>query len=359
MNKEEVLKEVLKRCKNEIVNDNIQIENLQDIIFNIVDQNYNDDIDELLYYISTSLKELGIKILEEKEYNDENIYDYLKTCNIVNQYLNEIGKIPLLTEKEEKELAMKVKKGDINAKKKLISANLRLVVFVVRKYYMTNNGIPFEDLIQEGNLGLMKAVEKFDPLKGNKFSTYAIWWIKATINDAIVDKSKIIRLPSDAYQQLIRYKISLVELSNMGYENPSVKTISEYMKIPIAKVKEIEIDSLDMYSLNYLIGDQEEEASNLLEDKSAINPVDFAEFSILKEELTEAIEKLEPKEQIIIMDRFGLIDGKRRTQREIAKKLNISKERVRQIEGKSIRKLRFILNDKLKPFYRNKTNNNG
>ena len=114
-----------------------------------------------------------------------------------------------------------------------------------------------------------------------------------------------------------------------------------------------------MYSLNYLIGDQEEEASNLLEDKSAINPVDFAEFSILKEELTEAIEKLEPKEQIIIMDRFGLIDGKRRTQREIAKKLNISKERVRQIEGKSIRKLRFILNDKLKPFYRNKTNNNG
>ena len=127
MNKEEVLKEVLKRCKNEIVNDNIQIENLQDIIFNIVDQNYNDDIDELLYYISTSLKELGIKILEEKEYNDENIYDYLKTCNIVNQYLNEIGKIPLLTEKEEKELAMKVKKGDINAKKKLISAHCQSV----------------------------------------------------------------------------------------------------------------------------------------------------------------------------------------------------------------------------------------
>ena len=130
------------------------------------------------------------------------------------------------------------------------------------------------------------------------------------------------------------------------------------MKIPITKVKEIERYSLDMFSLNYLIGDQEEEASILLEDKSAINPVDFAEFSVLKEELNEAIEKLEPKEQIIIMDRFGLIDGKRRTQREIAKKLNISKERVRQIEGKSIRKLRFILNDKLKPFYKNKINNN-
>ena len=284
MNKEEVLKEVLKRCKNEIVNDNIQIEKLQDIIFNIVDQNYNDDIDELLYYISTSLKELGIKILEEKEYNDENIYDYLKTCNIVNQYLNEIGKIPLLTEKEEKELAMNVKKGDINAKKKLISANLRLVVFVVRKYYMTNNGIPFEDLIQEGNLGLMKAVEKFDPLKGYKFSTYAIWWIKAAINDAIIDKSKIIRLPSDAYQQLIRYKISLVELSNMGYENPSVKTISEYMKIPITKVKEIqrykhieETENGEQHILDYPIYNDEsvdesdEESEDDYSDESYFN----------------------------------------------------------------------------------------
>mgnify|MGYP000665715848 CR=1 FL=1 len=257
----------------------------------------------------------------------------------VRMYLKEIGKVPLLSAEEEIELAKRMENGDEAAKKRLAEANLRLVVSIAKRY--VGRGMLFLDLIHEGNLGLIKAVEKFDYRKGYKFSTYATWWIRQAITRAIADQARTIRIPVhmvETINKLIRVSRQL--LQELGRE-PTPEEIAKEMNMPVDRVREILKISQEPVSLETPIGEEEDsQLGDFIEDESLLSPVDSASFSMLKEELEEAMASLTERERNVIKLRFGLDDGKTRTLEEVGKEFNVTRERIRQIEAKALRKLR-------------------
>ena len=263
----------------------------------------------------------------------------LPTDDPVRMYLKEIGKASLLTADEERELAIRMEQGDEEAKKKLCESNLRLVVSIAKRYL--NRGLSFLDLSQEGNLGLIKAVDKFDYTKGYKFSTYATWWIRQAITRSIADQARTIRIPVhmvETINKLIR--ISRQLLQEYGRE-PTSEEIAKEMGITVEKVREIKKISQDPVSLETPIGEEEDShLGDFIPDDDVPAPVDAAAYSMLKEQLMEVLDTLSDREKKVLMLRFGLEDGRPRTLEEVGKEFNVTRERIRQIEAKALRKLR-------------------
>lgn len=263
----------------------------------------------------------------------------IPTDDPVRMYFKEIGKVPLLTAEEEKELAIRIEQGDEEAKKKLCESNLRLVVSIARRYL--NRGLSFLDLIQEGNLGLIKAVEKFDYTKGYKFSTYATWWIRQAITRSIADQARTIRIPVhmvETINKLIR--ISRQLLQELGRE-PTSEEIAKEMGISVEKVREIKKISQDPVSLETPIGEEEDShLGDFIPDEDIPSPVDAAAYSMLQKQLREVLDTLSDREKKVLILRFGLDDGRPRTLEEVGKEFNVTRERIRQIEAKALRKLR-------------------
>lgn len=348
-------------------------------------------MDENMLKFSDKLKELLVfakkkkNVLEFQEINDffvdfdmdatmvERIYEYLESNNVdvlriteeediiledddieeidfsipegisiddpVRMYLKEIGKVPLLNADDEIELARRMKLGDIEAKKRLAEANLRLVVSIAKRY--VGRGMQFLDLIQEGNLGLIKAVEKFDYTKGFKFSTYATWWIRQAITRAIADQARTIRIPVhmvETINKLIRVQRQL--LQELGRE-PSPEEVAEEMNVPVERVREIQKISQEPVSLETPIGEEEDShLGDFIQDDNVPVPSEAAAFTLLKEQLIDVLGTLTDREQKVLRLRFGLDDGRARTLEEVGKEFNVTRERIRQIEAKALRKLR-------------------
>ncbi|MCR4749233.1 MAG: RNA polymerase sigma factor RpoD [Lachnospiraceae bacterium] len=284
-----------------------------------------------------------IILTEEDEIDMENIDlsvpDGVSIEDPVRMYLKEIGKVPLLSADEEIELALRMEDGDEEAKKKLAEANLRLVVSIAKRY--VGRGMLFLDLIQEGNLGLIKAVEKFDYRKGFKFSTYATWWIRQAITRAIADQARTIRIPVhmvETINKLIRVSRQL--LQELGRE-PTPEEIAEEMNMPVERVREILKISQEPVSLETPIGEEEDShLGDFIPDDNIPVPADAAAFTLLKEQLLEVLGTLTDREQKVLRLRFGLDDGRARTLEEVGKEFNVTRERIRQIEAKALRKLR-------------------
>ena len=284
-----------------------------------------------------------IILSEEDEVDVENIDlsvpDGVSIEDPVRMYLKEIGKVPLLSAEEEIELAQRMEEGDEDAKKRLAEANLRLVVSIAKRY--VGRGMLFLDLIQEGNLGLIKAVEKFDYRKGYKFSTYATWWIRQAITRAIADQARTIRIPVhmvETINKLIRVSRQL--LQELGRE-PSPEEISEAMNMPVERVREILKISQEPVSLETPIGEEEDShLGDFIQDDNVPVPADAAAFTLLKEQLVEVLGTLTEREQMVLRLRFGLDDGRARTLEEVGKEFKVTRERIRQIEAKALRKLR-------------------
>ena len=257
----------------------------------------------------------------------------------VRMYLKEIGKVPLLSSEEEMELAKQIEEGSQYAKKKLAEANLRLVVSIAKRY--VGRGMLFLDLIQEGNLGLIKAVEKFDFRKGFKFSTYATWWIRQAITRAIADQARTIRIPVhmvETINKLIRVQRQL--LQELG-RDPFPEEISKVMDLPVEKVREIQKIAQEPVSLETPIGEEEDShLGDFIPDDDAPAPAEAAAFTMLKEQLINVLDTLTPREEKVLRLRFGLDDGRARTLEEVGKEFNVTRERIRQIEAKALRKLR-------------------
>ena len=280
---------------------------------------------------------------DEDEVDMENIDlsfpDGVSIDDPVRMYLKEIGKVPLLSADEEIELAQRMEEGDEDAKKRLAEANLRLVVSIAKRY--VGRGMLFLDLIQEGNLGLIKAVEKFDYRKGYKFSTYATWWIRQAITRAIADQARTIRIPVhmvETINKLIRVSRQL--LQELGRE-PAPEEIAEEMNMPVERVREILKISQEPVSLETPIGEEEDShLGDFIQDDNVPVPADAAAFSLLKEQLNEVLGTLTEREQKVLRLRFGLDDGRARTLEEVGKEFNVTRERIRQIEAKALRKLR-------------------
>ena len=257
----------------------------------------------------------------------------------VRMYLKEIGKVPLLTADEEVELARRMAEGDESAKKRLAEANLRLVVSIAKRY--VGRGMLFLDLIQEGNLGLIKAVEKFDYEKGFKFSTYATWWIRQAITRAIADQARTIRIPVHMVETINKLsRVSRQLLQELGRE-PQPEEIAEVMELPVERVREIMKISQDPVSLETPIGEEEDShLGDFIQDENVAVPADAATQTILKEQLEEVLDTLTDREQKVLKLRFGLEDGRARTLEEVGKEFDVTRERIRQIEAKALRKLR-------------------
>ncbi|MBP9995987.1 MAG: RNA polymerase sigma factor RpoD [Lachnospiraceae bacterium] len=284
-----------------------------------------------------------VVLTEEDEVDVENIDlsvpDGVSIEDPVRMYLKEIGKVPLLSAEEEIELAKRMEEGDEEAKKKLAEANLRLVVSIAKRY--VGRGMLFLDLIQEGNLGLIKAVEKFDYRKGYKFSTYATWWIRQAITRAIADQARTIRIPVhmvETINKLIRVSRQL--LQELGRE-PSPEEIAEEMGMPVERVREILKISQEPVSLETPIGEEEDShLGDFIQDDNVPVPVDAAAYTLLREQLEEVLDTLTDREKKVLSLRFGLEDGRGRTLEEVGKEFNVTRERIRQIEAKALRKLR-------------------
>ena len=276
---------------------------------------------------------------EELENIEMAVPDGVSIEDPVRMYLKEIGKVPLLTAEEEKKLAMKMEAGDMEAKKRLAEANLRLVVSIAKRY--VGRGMLFLDLIQEGNLGLIKAVEKFDYRKGYKFSTYATWWIRQAITRAIADQARTIRIPVhmvETINKLIRVQRQL--LQELGRE-PYPEEIAEKMGLPVERVREIQKISQEPVSLETPIGEEEDShLGDFIQDDNVPVPAEAAAFTLLKEQLVEVLGTLTEREQKVLCLRFGLEDGRARTLEEVGKEFDVTRERIRQIEAKALRKLR-------------------
>lgn len=275
----------------------------------------------------------------EVEKIDLSVPDGVSIEDPVRMYLKEIGKVPLLSAEEEIELAKRMELGDQEAKKRLAEANLRLVVSIAKRY--VGRGMLFLDLIQEGNLGLIKAVEKFDYRKGYKFSTYATWWIRQAITRAIADQARTIRIPVhmvETINKLIRVSRQL--LQELGRE-PSPEEIAAEMNMPVERVREILKISQEPVSLETPIGEEEDShLGDFIQDDNVPVPADAAAFTLLKEQLEEVLGTLTEREQKVLTLRFGLEDGRARTLEEVGKEFNVTRERIRQIEAKALRKLR-------------------
>ncbi|VYU52608.1 RNA polymerase sigma factor SigA [Clostridium tertium] len=313
----------------------------------IMDEIENIDLSpEQIEKIYEVLESMGIEVIGEpsgeeevEEEIDLTIPEGIAIDDPVRMYLKEIGKVPLLSSEEEIELANRIEQGDQKAKKKLAEANLRLVVSIAKRY--VGRGMLFLDLIQEGNLGLIKAVEKFDYRKGFKFSTYATWWIRQAITRAIADQARTIRIPVhmvETINKLIRVQRQL--LQELG-RDPFPEEISKVMDLPVDKVREIQKIAQEPVSLETPIGEEEDShLGDFIPDDDALAPAEAAAFTMLKEQLINVLDTLTPREEKVLRLRFGLDDGRARTLEEVGKEFNVTRERIRQIEAKALRKLR-------------------
>ena len=306
------LEQFLGRCEQlniEIINDNSE-----DPSFHDTDENLN--VDDLESSLSTD----GIAIDDP-----------------VKIYLKEIGRVPLLSMEEEKQLAERMAQGDTNAKKRLCEANLRLVVSIAKKF--VGRGMQFLDLIQEGNLGLLKAVEKFDYNKGFKFSTYATWWIRQAITRAIADQARTIRIPVHMVETITKVKKASSQLLHETGHDPTTEEIAERLEMPVERIQEIIRIAQDPVSLETPIGEEEDShLGDFIQDDDA--PADAASLMLLKEQLNEVLSTLSDREARVLRLRFGLEDGRARTLEEVGKEFDVTRERIRQIEAKALRKLR-------------------
>ena len=309
----------------------------------ILDALEKSGIDVLRITDDDDIPDEELLLSDEDEVDMENldlsIPDGISIEDPVRMYLKEIGKVPLLSAEEEIELAKRMENGDQEAKKRLAEANLRLVVSIAKRY--VGRGMLFLDLIQEGNLGLIKAVEKFDYRKGYKFSTYATWWIRQAITRAIADQARTIRIPVhmvETINKLIRVSRQL--LQELGRE-PTPEEISEEMGMPVDRVREILKISQEPVSLEAPIGEEEDShLGDFIQDDNVPVPAEAASFTLLREQLVEVLGTLTEREQKVLRLRFGLDDGRARTLEEVGKEFNVTRERIRQIEAKALRKLR-------------------
>ena len=278
-------------------------------------------------------------IEEEKIIDTEDLSENMSLNDPVRMYLKEIGKVPLLTPEEEQELAKRMAEGDEEAKRRMAEANLRLVVSIAKRY--VGRGMLFLDLIQEGNLGLIKAVEKFDYTKGYKFSTYATWWIRQAITRAIADQARTIRIPVHMVETINKViRVSRQLLQELGHD-PSAEEIAAEMNMPVDKVRDILKIAQEPVSLETPIGEEEDShLGDFIPDEDASEPSEAASFSLLKEQLMEVLDTLTPREKKVLELRFGIVDGRTRTLEEVGKEFNVTRERIRQIEAKALRKLR-------------------
>ena len=294
-----------------------------------------DDID--MPEIEEELNE--IEEVTEEEMSDVKVDDSYSTDDPVRMFLKEIGKVPLLTAEEEVELAIRMSQGDEEAKRRMTEANLRLVVSIAKRH--VGRGMLFLDLIQEGNLGLIKAVEKFDYTKGYKFSTYATWWIRQAITRAIADQARTIRIPVHMVETINKViRVSRQLLQELGHD-PSAEEIAAEMGMPVEKVREILKIAQEPVSLETPIGEEEDShLGDFIPDEDASEPSEAASFSLLKEQLMEVLDTLTPREKKVLELRFGIVDGRTRTLEEVGKEFNVTRERIRQIEAKALRKLR-------------------
>ncbi len=343
--KKTIIKELtdLGKSKGNLTNDEI-IEALGEVEFK----------PEELEKLYDSLEQQGIEIIEDienidfdkiaeeeakKEDGKTDSADSVSIDDPVKVYLKEIGRVPLLTPEEEIELAIKIAEGDIQAKKRLSEANLRLVVSIAKRYL--GRGMQFLDLIQEGNLGLIKAVEKFDYTKGFKFSTYATWWIRQAITRAIADQARTIRIPVHMVETINKVKkVSTQILHEKGHE-PSSEEIAEKLDISVEKVREIVRVAQEPVSLETPIGEEEDShLGDFIPDSDTPAPADEASHALLKEQLEDVLATLTPREAKVLRLRFGLEDGKSRTLEEVGSEFKVTRERIRQIEAKALRKLR-------------------
>ena len=318
--KKDLVLEYLEKQKIDIVNAEVGVDNAEDLILD------NDDI-----------------ILDDEDeveiIDDVDVLEGVSTEDPVRMYLKEIGNVPLLTTEQEVELAKRVEAGDEEAKKQLTEANLRLVVSIAKKY--VGRGMPFLDLIQEGNMGLMKAVDKFDYTKGYKFSTYATWWIRQAITRGIADTGRTIRVPVHMVETINKtLRMTRTLLQELGRE-PTPEEVAERLNVSVSRVREVLKISRDPVSLDTPIGEEDDShLGDFIEDDSALSPADSAAFSMLRAELATALESLTDRERQVVKLRFGLEDGRARTLEEVGKEFNVTRERIRQIEAKALRKLR-------------------
>ncbi len=277
-----------------------------------------------------------MKLLEEES---PEVYDSTSVKDSIKMYLKEIGKIPLLTPSQERELARRAQMGDKKAREKLITANLRLVVSIAKRYI--GRGLPFLDLIQEGNIGLLKAVEKFDWRKGYKFSTYATWWIRQAITRAIADQARTIRIPVHMVETINKLNRLIREYYQEHGEQPSIEELAKMMGKPVEKIEEILEAAKETISLEAPIGEDEDSTiGDFVADDSIPSPKKEAMRMLIREEVEKVLRTLNPREAMVLKMRYGLLDGKAKTLEEVGQYFNVTRERIRQIEVKALRKLR-------------------
>ena len=301
-----------------------------------------DEVDDEELEESKILLDIDDDIEEDSEENIEEDLSVMEGADItdpVRQYLKTIGQVRLLTMEEEQKIAKRISEGDPEAKKELIEANLRLVVSIAKKY--VGRGLPLLDLIQEGNIGLMKAVDKFEYEKGFKFSTYATWWIRQAITRGIADTGRTIRVPVHMVETINKtLRMTRTLLQELGRE-PTPEEVAERLNVSVSRVREVLKISRDPVSLDTPIGEEDDShLGDFIEDDSALSPADSAAFSMLRAELATALESLTDRERQVVKLRFGLEDGRARTLEEVGKEFNVTRERIRQIEAKALRKLR-------------------
>ncbi len=313
------------------------------------EMDFDPDQIEKLY---DSMESMGVEIVEGLDDTDSNsglnvndsgsavtVAEASATDDPVKVYLKEIGMVPLLTAEEEIELAKRIQNGDEKAKKRLSEANLRLVVSIAKRYL--GRGMHFLDLIQEGNLGLIKAVDKFDYSKGFKFSTYATWWIRQAITRAIADQARTIRIPVHMVETMNKVKRVSGQLLHNNGQEPTPEEVAEELSLPVEKIREIMRASKDPVSLETPIGEEDDShLGDFIPDDDALAPAEEASHVLLKEHLLEVLDTLTPREKKVLQMRFGIDDGKPRTLEEVGKEFDVTRERIRQIEAKALRKLR-------------------
>ena len=313
----------------------------------LTDEEINDKLGRLdlditeMENVYNRIKQAGVTIEEAPSLDEKLALDTLDsaTDDSVKMYLKDIGQVPLLTSEEEKDLAERMSKGDEEAKKRLSEANLRLVVSIAKRY--VGRGMQFLDLIQEGNLGLMKAVDKFDHTKGFKFSTYATWWIRQSITRAIADQARTIRIPVHMVETINKTGRVVRQLMQTLGREPTPAEIAEEMGVPEEKVIVIQKIAQDPVSLETPIGEEEDShLGDFIEDNSAASPAEKAESRMLREQLLQVLDTLTPRENEVLLMRYGLRDGRPKTLEEVGKEFNVTRERIRQIEAKALRKLR-------------------
>ena len=333
---------------DDILNNNTSSDSDDDVKDGEIDYFADDQLDELLSIVSKNSDDINAEDVDdlEKEMEQlmsteeiEKLQESFAIDDPVRMYLKEIGRVPLLSADDEREFATAMKNGDENAKNKIVEANLRLVVSIAKKH--VGKGMAFLDLIQEGNLGLMKAVEKFDSEKGYKFSTYATWWIRQAITRAIADQARTVRIPVHMVETI--HKVSRVSrqlLQELGRE-PTPEEIADKIDMTPEKVRDTMNYALEPVSLETPIGEEEDShLGDFIPDEDSPAPAEAASYTLLKEQLNDVLKTLTPREEEVLRLRFGLDDGRTRTLEEVGEKFQITRERIRQIEAKALRKLR-------------------